>query len=114
MIYDYLEAIKNDVLDYIKYNNIEINEDNAEEIEEQLNESLWNEDSITGNASGSYFCNAYKAYECLFGNEDLIEEVKEEFGIDEKRAYEWEYLDCSIRCYLLGNAIRSALEDILN
>lgn len=112
MIYDYLEAIKSDVLDYIKYNNIEINEDNAEEIEEDLNESLWNDDSITGNASGSYFCNSYKAYECLLGNEDLIEEVKDEFGIDENKAYNWEYLDVSIRCYLLSNAIRAAIEEI--
>ena len=48
--YNYNEAIKNDVLDYIK-NEIDFSEfDNLEELEEKLNDDLWIVDSVTGNA----------------------------------------------------------------
>lgn len=59
--YNYMEAVKEDVKNYI---DSEINFedfDSLEELEEKLNDELWTEDSVTGNASGSYYCNSYKA-----------------------------------------------------
>lgn len=66
--YNYMEAVKEDVKNYI---DSEINFedfDSLEELEEKLNDELWTEDSVTGNASGSYYCNSYKAEESITHN----------------------------------------------
>ena len=113
MIYDYLEAEKNDVLDYIKENIDFSSFEDIEELEEELNEELWSEDSVTGNASGSYTCNRYLAEEHIAHNWDLLDEALEAFGCDEsfiKKGAEW--CDVTIRCYLLPSAISEALKEI--
>lgn len=46
--YDYLRAIKEDVLNYINENNIVVTSGNRD-----LNDTLFTYDSVTGNASGS-------------------------------------------------------------
>jgi hypothetical protein len=113
-MYDYREAVKNDVLEYIN------NEVNLEEwrgdrdgLEEKLNDDLWICDSVTGNASGSYYCNSYKAEEALMHNLDLLAEACEEFGggcdVLKDGA---EACDVTIRCYLLGECIAAALDEI--
>ena len=117
-MYNYLEAIKNDINDYITEN---INLDDFEsrsELEEKLNDDLWIEDSVTGNASGSYTFNSFKAKENLEGNMDLVRDMASDFGLDgatiaEKfMNEEYEYFDVSIRCYLLGQAIAEVLDDL--
>ena len=112
-MYDYREAVKDDVLQYIK-DEIEFTEfDSLEELEEKLNDDLWVSDSVTGNASGSYTCNAWEAEENLAHNWDLLAEALEEFGNEENpisKGAEW--CDVTIRCYLLGECIAEALEEI--
>ena len=67
MAYDYREAVKNDVLDYIN-SEIDFEEfDTLEELEEHLNEVLFVHDSVTGNASGSYTFNSRGKYLSQFG-----------------------------------------------
>ena len=110
--YNYLEAVKEDVKEYIN-NEIDFSDfGSVEELEEKLNEILWVEDSVTGNASGSYYCNAWKAEEALAHNWDLLAEALKEFdcSVDllEKGA---EWADVTIRCYLLGQAIAEVLEE---
>lgn len=63
--YNYLEAVKEDVKNYIDSEINFTDFDSLEELEEKLNDELWIEDSVTGNASGSYYCNAYKAEESI-------------------------------------------------
>ena len=113
MIYDYLEAEKEDVLDYIE-ENIDFSDfEDIEELEQWLNEELWSEDSVTGNASGSYTCNYYIAEEYIAHNWDLLGEALEDLGCDEsfiKKGAEW--CDVTIRCYLLSSAISEALKEI--
>ena len=118
MMYNYLEAMKSDIMDYI-HNDVNTNEfTSREELEERLNDDLWNADSVTGNASGSYHCNSNKSMECVLDNMDLLEEMCGEFGIDNetigKKFLEgaWEWMDVSIRCYLLGQAISEALDEM--
>ena len=84
MKYNYLESIKEDVKNYIEENkeNESYNFDNIEELKELLYEDLWIDDSVTGNGSGSYYCNSVKAREALQGNEELLIEALEEFGND--------------------------------
>ena len=118
MMYNYLEAMKSDIMDYI-HNDVNTNEfTSREELEERLNDDLWNADSVTGNASGSYYCNSYKSMECVIDNIDLLNEMCTEFCIDSATIgekfinEEWEWMDVSIRCYLLGQAISEALDDM--
>lgn len=112
--YNYREAVKDDVLDYIR-NEINFTDyEDMEELYEYLDDRLFADDSVTGNASGSYFCNSYKAEEALCHNWDLLVEGLEEFGMNHTDAL-WkdpEALDVTIRCYVLHECIGNALEEI--
>lgn len=68
---------------------------------------------MTGNASGSYTFNTWKAEENLCHNWDLLAEVLDEFGSDTDILKQGaEALDVTIRCYLLGAAIAEALDEL--
>ena len=113
-MYNYLEAVTADVVEYIK-NEINLADyDSREELEEALNDELWTADSVTGNVSGSYYCNAWKAEEALAHNWDLLAEALTEFGQDGTDVLKQgaEAMDVTIRCYLLGQAIAEALEEL--
>lgn len=114
--YDYLQAVKDDVKQYIQDNGIIVTIDNRDEVEQQLYDDCFISDSVTGNASGSYYCNAWKAGEAICHNLDLLGEAADEFGDDSisnvlKQGPE--ACDVTIRCYMLGQAIPAALDEIL-
>ena len=113
--YNYLEAVTADVLEYIE-NEIDLKEwrGKADELAEHLNDELWMADSVTGNASGSYFCNRWKAEECLCHNWGELAEALEEFGCSDVNPFEKgaEWCDVALRCYYLGQAIAEALEEL--
>lgn len=115
-MYDYREAMTEDVKEWIK-ENIDLTEwtEDREGLEQQLNDDLWTEDSITGNASGSYYyCNSYKAEESIAHNWDLLNEALDEFGQNDinviKKGAEW--ADVTIRCYLLWSVISEVLDEL--
>lgn len=114
-MYDYREAMTEDVKEWIK-ENIDLTEwtEDREGLEQQLNDDLWTEDSITGNASGSYYCNSYNAEESIAHNWDLLNEALDEFGQNNinviKKGAEW--TDVTIRCYLLGSVISNVLDEM--
>lgn len=117
-MYNYLEAMKSDIMDYIR-NEVNTNEfASREELEESLNDDLWTVDSVTGNGSGSYTFNRSEAEEYVNDNSDLLREAISEFDVDSETIAEkfldadYEYFDVTIRCYLLGQAISEALDDI--
>ena len=112
--YNYLYAMTKDIINYIE-ENIDLGEyDTLEELEEHLNETLWTEDSVTGNASGSYTFSTWKAEEYLCHNLDLLADALREFslGLDYLLEKGAEAADVAIRCYLLGQAISEALGEI--
>lgn len=114
MEYNYLEAVKEDVKEYID-NELTLSDyENREELEVYLNETLWAEDSVTGNASGSYTFSTWQAEENLCHNLDLLVEACEEFDSNISKAIEEgaESCDVTIRCYLLGQAISEVLDDM--
>ena len=116
--YDYLESIKEDIENYIEEHREELDFSDRDELEQELNDSLWIEDSVTGNVSGSYTFNSYKAQEYVSDNLDLLNDACEEFGVDGDTigtkflSEEWEWMDVTIRCYLLGQAIGEVLDNI--
>lgn len=118
MKYDYLKNIKEDVKNYIEENkeNESYNFNDKEEVKQLLYDDLWIDDSVTGNGSGSYYCNSYDARESLQGNEELLIEALEEFGNDaesyKRSLTDPEFADVTIRCYLLSQAIDEVVEEM--
>lgn len=117
--YNYNEAVKNDVLDYIRenYTKAEIYAaltEGRDDFAEKLHDDLWIDDSVTGNASGSYTFNSWKAEEYICHNLDLLGEALAEFGCGPKYLMKngAEAADVTIRCYLLYSAISEALDEL--
>lgn len=112
--YNYLEAVTNDakqaILENLKYWEFS----DRDELEEKANDELWSDDAVTGNGSGSYTFNTWQAEENLCHNMDKLEEVCDEFGRDIGEVVKQgaEYCDVTIRCYLLGQAISTALDEL--
>ena len=117
-MYNYLDAMKEDILEYIK-NEVDFSDyDDLEDLEQFLNDELWTVDGVTGNASGSYTFNRWQAKEYVLDNMDGLKEALDEFCVDSETiadkfmSEDWEYFDVTIRCHLLGSAISEALEEI--
>ena len=112
--YNYLEAVTNDAKAAILENMDMWEWHNREELEENANDWLWTADEVTGNGSGSYTFSTWQAEENLCHNMDELEEACEEFGQDIGEAVKQgaEYCDVTIRCYLLGQAISAAIDEL--
>ena len=117
MAYNYLEELKSDVRNYIK----EVASDymdceDMDELRDSLYDNLWNEDSVTGNGSGSYTFNREKAKEYVSDNLDLMVEAYKDLDsieslVDDLEALDFETIDVTIRCYMLSQALDEVLED---
>ena len=115
--YNYNEAMREDIRAFIEedYTREEIAEKLLDrgEWEDELNESLWTEDSVTGNASGSYTFSTWEAEENLCHNMDLLEDALREFGSEGADILEQgaEWCDVTIRCYLLAEVLPEVLDE---
>ena len=117
MAYNYLEELKSDVKNYIN----EVASDymdceDMDELRDSLYDNLWDEDSVTGNGSGSYTFNREKAKEYVSDNMDLMVEAYKDLDsieslVDDLEALDFETIDVTIRCYLLSQALDEVLED---
>lgn len=123
-MYDYEEAVRNDIKDFILENydrNDLADFDDEDDFKYCLIDILVDEDGITGNASGSYYCNSYKAQEALNGNMDLLRDACEELALSNEEVGEhfldgdFEYFDCIIRCYIVTctNVIEDVVDELL-
>ncbi len=116
-IYNYEEAVLEDVkaaiLERLRDEGNYVDYDDLEDAQDEIQEDLWTDDSVTGNGSGSYTFSTFMAELYLVGNGDLYDEALEEFGGEYDSSPEAR--DITIRCHLLGNAISEALasEDII-
>ena len=117
-MYDYKEAVKHDILEYI-HDELDLKAfEDLSELKNNLQDELWNNNSITGNASRSYTFNSEQAEEYVYNNTDLLLDAIREFDVDSETVGEkfiqknWEYFDVTIRCYVLSSCINDALEEI--
>lgn len=105
-IYDYKQAVHDDVLNALQEINTE------EYTEYQLFELLYNDDYVTGIASGSYTMSRYKAQCNLINNQDLVEEAIDSGLITEVRdIIDAEKIDVIIRCLILERDFSEILND---
>lgn len=109
--YDYEAAVKSDIRDYLKEHDVEGRID--EDLRQKLEDDMFVCDSVTGNASGSYTFNTWRAEENLSHNWDLIGECAEHyFGIEDTSLSKGaEYWDSSIRCYLLNRCLAEVVDE---
>lgn len=116
MSYNYREEMAQDIKEYIRENESEFEGLDIDELRDKLYDDLWTEDSVTGNASGSYTFNSFRAKEYIKDNLDLLSEAYEELSTPEDLGRElidqnYESMDVTIRCYLLYQVIDEVLED---
>ena len=116
--YDYREALRDDIKNYIdNYLDedgelIEEVRGDKDEFREKLYDELWTDDSVTGNGSGSYTFDRQKAIEYLAFNFDLLADAIEDFGGDYGCIKDGpEACDVTIRCYLLGEILDEVLDE---
>lgn len=112
--YNYMKAMKDDILDYCYENSINLETYDLE----KLYDDLWTVDSVTGNGSGSYTFNSWTARDYVLSNMDLLVEAVTEFGLkdqvwDKICEEDWEDLDVTIRCYLLSEAINETAKSVI-
>jgi hypothetical protein len=85
---NYYDEIKNDILaileDDKEASNILQSEDDEDTIVENLVDYFWTCDSVTGNASGSYYCSSYKARIHCYNYACDVREALESYGYAEK------------------------------
>lgn len=121
MKYNYLNQMVDDIKDVLpdykeSFGIDESDEDfDLDDFKEYLQDELWVEDHVTGNASGSYTFNRWKAQEYVSENMDLLADACDEFGVTAEEVgqhilnSDWEWADVTIRCYLLPQAIEKAV-----
>jgi len=120
-MYDYREAMKEDIKEYLK-NDAELSANDiiymSDDTRDSIYDDLWIADSVTGNGSGSYTFNSFKAGEYVKDNIDLCREALKEFCVEADTIAEkfldeeYEYFDVTIRCYLLGECLDAAIEEL--
>lgn len=113
--YDYRKAVCDDIRDYIQNNGIHAsNYATRWDMFNELNDTLWVEDSVTGNASGSYTMSTWKAEEYLCHNLDLLGQAIEEFNdMGDKLLSEGaEACDVTIRCWLLSECLNKVIDEL--
>ena len=117
MLYDYREAMREDVAAALDEMSEELAAiEDEDERREYAYDTLWTDDSVTGNGSGSYYCNTYKAESALCHNLDLLDEALAEFGYEGDALSKLlkqgaEAADVTIRCYLLSEILAEVLEE---
>lgn len=106
--YNYYSAIRADIERYLDENEIELNEDTFEDVYDEL----WDEDSVTGNGSGSYWMSTWDAEEALCHNFDTLIEAMDDLGYTGDTAIsDPEGADVLIRCYMLRDVLSDLLFD---
>lgn len=118
-MYDYLEAMKEDVKKWINDNKDSIDKvGSLDELKEQLNDDLWADDDITGNGSDAgYPMDDAEMREAVHENSELCKDALLDFGTTSDKIAEkflegdYVFFDATIRCYLLAQAIDEVVDE---
>lgn len=112
-MYNYFDVIEQDIREYLDDTNTKLTEDNFDNVVDELIAT----DSVTGNISGSYFCNAYLAREAITDNVYLYcekgEEVYSEEELGKMFLYNPEQADVVLRCLLVPEVLVSIMDSEL-
>lgn len=112
--YNYLEAVTEDVREHIGEYERGEGED-ADDYRGRLYDGMFIDDAITGNGSGSYTFSTAQAKEYVLGDFDAVMSAYREYDMDFGKDLEeenWEKLDVVARCYYLGEALDTVLDEM--
>lgn len=110
------EAIKQYLEDHEQYINL-AELDKAEDLFDAVYDDMFVSDEVTGNASGSYTFNSYEAKQNVMADMDTVREALAEFCVSAEEVgdrflnEDWEYLDVTARCYILGECLSEYIEE---
>lgn len=110
--YNYKEEMIDELESMLKDSDIEFDGKNRGEAFEELQDLAFDRD-LTGNRTGSYWCNELKSERALLGNFDLLQEAIDDFGtqvIDSSDLLTGEHLDILVREHLLPQVIDDVLD----
>ena len=119
-MYNYKEQIRADVKEWMDDNKEQIEGMDRADAYDVVYDSCWVDDSVTGNASGSYTfsrCEARKNFYEDIDSEEYLEHMVDDGFADAMEvgkkiiASDYEWLDVSIRCWLLSDAVSDVLDD---
>ena len=114
----YIDEVKAAVREYLKENASEAWENGiTHQDADEIADILWNEDSVTGNASGSYTFSRHRAMENVMSDMDTVVDALQDFGVEDGEIAkhfiqeDWEWFDVTARCYVLNQAICEVIEE---
>lgn len=110
--YNYLEAVKNNVLDYIDENIDFLDFDTLDDLIGALNQELIDDDKVTGAKKGSYTFDRWQAEENLCHNLTLLYYAYDAFCVYDALERGAEFCDVLVRQYVLPDAIEQAVKEI--
>ena len=122
-MYSYKETVKADVREWMDDHRDDFEGLDRHDVFEVVYDSCWVADEVTGNASGSYTFSRYESRRNFFEDDDSDEYISQmiEDGFmsaeDVGKAVSesnWEYLDVSIRCWLLSDCITEILDEMFD
>ena len=111
--YNYKEEMTDELEDMLKDSDVSFDGKNRGESYEELQDLAFDRD-LTGNRTGSYFCNELKAERELLGNYDLVQDALDEFGMESISSPDLltgEHLDVLVREHLLPQIIDDVLDN---
>lgn len=111
--YNYKEEMTDELESMIKDSDIDFTGKNRGEAFEELQDLAFDRD-LSGNRTGSYFCDELKAESALLGNFGLLQDAVDDFGtesIDSPDLLTGEHLDILVREHMLPQVIDEVLDD---
>lgn len=115
--YNYYKEMANDIFLYIKDNELFPKDDETMwQYEDRLFDELWCEDCITGNG-GMFYAPEDDCLDYVAHNLDLYFQAANEWDSFPKASDQWiyinpgQYMDCTIRCYILGQCISQVVDE---
>ena len=111
--YNYKSEMVDDLEAMLKDSDINFDGKNRGEAFEELQDLTFDRD-LTGDRTGSYFCDELKAESALLGNFGLLQDAVDDFGtesIDSPDLLTGEHLDILVREHLLPSVIDEVLDN---
>lgn len=120
--YDYREAIVNDIKQCMLDEGEELYpalDESRQDYFDRMDDYLWGEDRVTGNGP-NFYDTEEECYKYLCGNLSLYFDAAYEFDSFPHPGSPWiyknpaQYMDCTIRCYLLYECLDRVIDEIWN
>ena len=111
--YNYKSEMVDELESMIKDSDIDFTGKNRGEAFEELQDLAFDRD-LTGDRTGSYFCDELKAESALLGNYGLVQDALDDFGmesVDSPDLLTGEHLDILVREHLLPAVIDEVLDN---